>query len=126
MNKEPLWGYATDEIHYFYYYCLDNKPLTSQVRGAHCEVQTEFFLLVFMAWAQSALAINKRGKNQTILTIKKYFCDGVVHGLMVIDSRETAIKFGVWEWGSNINNITLFDSVVVNDVPIDLVSSAKY
>ena len=45
---------------------------------------------------------------------------------MVIDSRETAIKFGVWEWGSNINNITLFDSVVVNDVPIDLVSSAKY
>ena len=47
VNKEPLWRYATDEIHYFYYYCHDNKPLTCQVRGAHCEVQTEFFLLVF-------------------------------------------------------------------------------
>lgn len=45
---------------------------------------------------------------------------------MIIDPRETAIKFGVWEWGSNINNTTLFDSVVVSDVPIDLVASAKY
>lgn len=44
---------------------------------------------------------------------------------MIIDLRETAIKFGVWEWGSNINT-TLFDTVVVSDVPIDLVASAKY
>lgn len=79
-----------------------------------------------MAWAQSVLAINKRGKKQDNTYNQEIFLRWRCPWLMIIDPRETAIKFGVWEWGSNINNTTLFDSVVVSDVPIDLVASAKY
>ena len=37
---------------------------TNRVRGPYCKLRTEFFPPRFMAQAQSAWAINQRGKNE--------------------------------------------------------------
>jgi len=55
------FGFMYESIAQFKYI-----PLTNRVRGpySYCKLRTEFFPHQFMAQAQSARAINRRGKNE--------------------------------------------------------------
>ena len=59
-------AYSTGQV---YIYVVDVYiwtciPLTNRVRGPYRKLQTDFFPPRFMAQAQSARAINRRGKNE--------------------------------------------------------------